>query len=199
MQRKHYWANISLSPIFKSLRLTLILILILTTAGCNPDAVVSNKYCNIRARFSYSPVSAISQLHAACNSTNEWCTITVEPSRIIFANMQSNTPVLLTQLGVYTGSILVGLSGFIVGQPPLFEMGYETTNVICYELACSNCFDKQTEKHPLTLKLFGKAYCNNCQRTYDLNNLGIVHTGDKGTPLYRYKVYYSNNTLRIDN
>lgn len=200
MLKRHCWANTCLVSIFRqSFRLTLILTLILTMAGCNPDAVVSNKYCNIRARFSYSPVSAISQLHAACNSTNEWCTITFEPSRIIFANMQGSTPVARTQIANYTGSILVGLTGFIVGQPPVFEMGYETTNITCYELACSNCFDKLTEKHPLTLKLFGKAYCNNCHRTYDLNNLGVIHDGEKGKPLYRYKVYFSNNTLRVDN
>lgn len=170
-------------------------------AGCIPDAVVSNKYSNIRARFVYSPVSMVPLLHDACapNSWNQWCTITFDPNQIYFVNASNDTTrVLRTQIGNYTG-ILIGLSGFIVGQPPLFEMGYETSNVICYELACSNCFDKLTEKHVLTLKLFGKANCEHCHRTYDLNNLGIIQNGDKGIPLYRYKVYYSNNTLRVDN
>lgn len=199
MQKKHCWDKRYLSPIFKqTLRLTLILSLILTTAGCIPDAVVSNKYCNIRARFSYTPVSAISQLYGACNGWNDWCTITIQPDKIVFTNIAGSQPVSRTQIGNLT-SILLGLSGFIVGQPPVFEMGYETTNVTCYELACSNCFDKFTEKHILTLQQNGKAYCDKCHRTYDLNNLGIVHNGDKGIPLYRYKVYYSNNTLRIDN
>lgn len=174
------------------------MLILLMAAGCSPDAIVGNKYCSLPARFVFEPVSSVSQLYAACESMNEWCTITANQERITFTNLGGSTPVNRTALNYYTG-IHMGLRGFIVGRPPLSEMGYDTPAVTCYDLVCSNCYNDEGRPIALTLKGGGRAYCTNCQRTYDLNNMGIVSIGDRGIPLYRYKVYYSNNTLRVDN
>lgn len=202
MLNVHSWAKSiqsNQSPWHKVVRHGLCGMLILLMAmSCRSDAIVGNKYCNLPARFTYTPVSAISQLYAACEAMNEWCTITADPDRFIFTNLGGSTPVNRTAGGYYVG-INMGLRGFIVGRPPLSEMGYDAPAVTCYDLACSNCYDQGGQRLALTLMTGGRAFCNTCQRTYDLNNMGIASKGDRGIPLYRYRVTYTKNTLVINN
>ncbi len=179
----------------RRLFLALLLPLLITACG---DEIVSNKYSSLPARFSFTPVNSISQLLAACNSPGEWCTVTLSNNILYFQNTATTGQANLTALSGYTG-FYMGLCGFLVGLPNMPELGADYAVVNCYDLACSNCYVKSSVTRKLTLQEGGYAHCAKCQRTYNLNNVGIVASGEAGIPLYRYRVYYGNNTLAIDN
>lgn len=170
---------------------------LLSLTGCD-EADVSQKYCNLPARFSFSPVSSVSQLYTACNSMGQWTTITLSGNRFLFANPQGSTPVNITQANNYTGFYL-GLCGLLVGLPTIPELGSDYSVVTCYDLACSNCYEQDYITKPLTLQTGGEATCPRCHRTYDLNNLGLVSRGEAGKQLYRYRIAYANNSLVVNN
>ncbi len=167
-------------------------------AACSNDAIVSNRFSQLPAYFSYSPVSAVSQLYTACNSMGEWTTITARNSQYIFANLTGSTPVNRLALQNYS-SFYLGLSGLVVGLPTIPELGSTMSVVTCYDLACSNCYHDRYITKPLTLQAGGRAHCTSCRRTYDLNNIGQIASGDAGINLYRYRVFYGNNTLTVNN
>lgn len=164
------------------------------------DELVSNLYCNLPARFSYSPVSAVSQLYTSCNSMGQWCTVTISNSgnQFVFSNLEGSTSVNRTQVNNYTGFYL-GLSGFLLGLPNIPELGRDYPVVTCYDRACRNCYEEAYVTKPLSLQSAGLAVCPKCNRTYDLNNQGIVSKGDAGKSLYRYRITYANNTVVINN
>lgn len=168
-------------------------------AACQ-DELVSNKYCNYRAHFSFSPVMAVSQLYTACNSPGEWATIRAQNDQVVFQNLGGSTPVNNVAIDGYK-RYNMGLCGYIVGLPNIPELGSDVPVVTCYDLACSNCHRDSNHSiaKRLTLQTAGHAYCSTCQRTYDLNNTGQVSKGDAGISLYRYRVYYNGNALAISN
>lgn len=166
--------------------------------SCSDNTLISNKYSNLPARFNFSPVSAYSQLYSACNSMGEWSSIRAEGTQFIFSNLTGSTPVNRTQVQNYSG-FYMGLSGFLVGLPNVPELGSDHSVVTCYDLACSNCYHTNSVTKRLILQAGGKAFCNSCQRTYDLNNMGQVSRGEGGINLFRYRVFYGNNTLSIQN
>ena len=171
---------------------------LLSLTGCVEEGYTSQKFCNLPARFSFNPVSSVSQLYSAVNSMGQWCTITATGTQFVFANTTGSTPVNRTQVNNYTG-FYMGLTGFIVGLPNIPELGTDYSVVTCYDRACRNCYEEQYVTKPLTLHANGTATCPKCQRTYDLNNQGIVSQGDPGKNLYRYRITYGNNTLAINN
>lgn len=178
-----------------------ILLAVLLLAACS-DGLVSNKYCNLPAHFTFTPVNSISQLNSSCNSMGEWCTITLDDSgsKFLFSKANGSTGEANREaLNGYTG-FYMGLAGFIVGLPYQAELGETQPQVTCYDLACRNCHEETGFLvRNLTLKEDGYAYCPRCQRTYNLNNVGQVSSGTSGSPLFRYRVYYTNNTLSIHN
>ena len=179
-------------------RTFLAVVSLLLCVACNENELVSRKYCDLPARFSYNPVSAVSQLYTSCNSMGQWCTIIASGQQFVFANPEGSTSVNRTAVQNYTGFYL-GLSGFLVGLPSIPELGTDYPVVTCYDRACRNCYEEAHVTKPLTLKTGGRALCPKCDRTYDLNNQGLISQGEPGKSLYRYRVYYSNNTLAINN
>nr|MCR4591599.1 hypothetical protein [Bacteroidaceae bacterium] len=115
----------------------------------------------------------------------------------VFKGTSTTSSVPLTALVGYTGFNL-GLSGLIVGLPNIPEIGKTESQVVCFELACSNCWEDYNITKPLVVSE-GVATCNSCKRTYDLNNTGFITKGEVGRPLYRYRVSYVNNTLVVSN
>ena len=181
------------------MRKTFLAIALLFAISCSNDEVVNNKFCSLPAKFTFTPVNSISQLYTSCESQGEWCTITLSGNKYIFHKANgSDGEANRTALDGYTG-FYMGLSGFLVGLPNIPEMGDDMPVITCYDLACRNCYDDAIVTRPLKLQESGRAYCSRCQRTYDLNNTGQVCLGDAGKPLYRYRVYYGNNTLSINN
>lgn len=180
------------------LRRCLIAVSLFFFESCGEN-MVSNKFCSLPAHFLFTPVNSISQLYTSCNSMGEWCTIEISGNWILFTKFDgSQGTANLTALDGYT-RFNPGLSGFIVGLPNIPELGETTCVVTCYDRACRNCWEDYTSTKPLALKEGGYAYCSRCKRTYNLNNVGQVNQGDAGKPLYRYRVYYGNNTISVDN
>ncbi len=170
----------------------------LVFASCNGE-LTSNKYCSLPARFTFTPVTSIPQLYSSCESMGEWCSIEATGSQFLFTKPGgSQGKANITELDKKMGFDM-GLSGFIVGLPNIPELGETMSVVTCYDWACRNCYDDFNVTRRMTLQTGGYAYCSRCQRTYNLNNTGQVSSGEAGLPLYRYRVYYVNNTLRINN
>lgn len=173
---------------------------ILLLSSCSGE-LVSNKYCKLPARFAYEPVSAYATLYSSCESMGEWCTIRVsdDGTKFIFAKPtgKPDTPPITErdkQAGFY-----LGLSGLIIGRPNIPELDAHVPVVTCYDWACRNCYDDYGILKRMTLREGGEAYCSRCQRTYNLNNMGLVASGPEGNPLYRYRVYYGSNKLVVSN
>ena len=174
-------------------RHTLILYIIycLLFAACN-DGEVSNKYCNMRARLQVENVlQAPKALQPACESMGEYCTITSDGERFLFTSATNETDTInILASNSYNGYYL-GLSGFIVGKLTIPEVGEDFVRVVCYDLACSNCYKDYNITKPLQLQTGGFAKCKSCKRTYNLNDLGnVTLAGPAGRPLYRYRVDY---------
>lgn len=188
-----------------SLGILLLLSQLVFFASCSREETVSKVYCDLPARFTYSPVSGISQLFSACNSSGQWCTITDNGTQFVFTyppksdgKPGDSTPVNRTAANSYTG-FYMGLSGFILGLPNIPEPGEDFAVITCYDLACRNCYEDKHILSTLVLQTTGTATCSKCQRTYNLNNQGIISRGDPGKSLYRYRVGYANNTVTIKN
>ena len=104
----------------------------------------------------------------------------------------------MTALTGYSGFYL-GLSGLIVGLPNIPELGKTESQVVCFDLACANCYEDYHITKPLTLHNDGTATCAGCKRTYNLNSTGFISNGEPGRALYRYRVSYVGNTLVVSN
>lgn len=162
---------------------------------------VSNKFCNLPAKLTIENIQQAPVLFTACESMGEYCTITTssDGGRFLFTNATGNTsPINILAISSYSGYYL-GLSGFIVGKLTIPEMGEDFVRVVCYDRACSNCYQNYNITKPLVLQNGGYAKCNNCGRTYNLNDIGNISDGPDGRPLYRYRVNYIGNTLVINN
>ncbi len=197
MNRKQYF--------FQALVLLLFIVgACLFHTSCS-DALKTNTFCSLPARFSFSPVSSMSPLYTSCNSQGEWCTIVLQNDKFIFSNLNSTSEAPITAVQNYSG-FYMGLSGFIVGLPNMPELGYDYPVVTCYDRACSNCYINRSVTKPLTLQTGGYGHCSSCDLTYNLNNQGIVSDVGNNTfgftefrQLYRYRAYYSGDSFVINN
>ncbi len=179
-------------------RLCFFLCLLLSCVSCN-DEMVSNKYCSLPARFTFYDTIKVPMLERACNNQGQWCSIEVKNTYYHFTSFDgTNANWPISAVEGYS-HFYMGLTGFIVGLPDIPELGEIIPIVTCYDLACRNCYDEAYVARSVTLQEGGLAYCSRCHRTYDLNNTGQVSQGDAGKALYRYRVYYGNNTLAINN
>lgn len=184
--------------LFRSLALLLLACLPALTA-CNKGDEVNNTYCNLRARLTIENVQQAPVLFTACNSMDQYCKITSDGMRFNFVDaVGKSSAINISAISGYGGYYL-GLSGFIVGLPSIPEMGQMQSRVVCYDLACSNCYHQYTITKPLELDTSGYAYCRNCQRTYNLSSGGMVSKGPSGRNLYRYRVSFVGNALVINN
>lgn len=163
------------------------------------EGEVNNKYCNLPARLNIENVLQAPILYTCCESMGEFCSITNDGQRFLFTDASNHTSAInIVGLIGYSGYTL-GLSGFIVGRLTIPEIGEDVTRVVCYDRACSNCYQNYNITKPLVLKTGGYAKCNSCGRTYNLNDIGNVSDGPQGRPLYRYRVSYLGQTLLIYN
>ena len=84
-----------------AIQLSQALLVALLWTSCTDNALVSHKYSHMPAKFSFSPVSAYSQLYTACNSMGEWSTIRAEGAQFVFSNPTGSTSVNRTQVQNY--------------------------------------------------------------------------------------------------
>ena len=171
-----------------------VCLLFLLLTSCK-EGEVNNKYCNLSARLVIENVTQAPVLFTACESMGEYCTVKSDGQRFLFTNAQGKTdPINITsnQTGYY-----LGLNGFIVGRLTIPEMGEDDTRVVCFDLACSNCYQNYNITKPIVLQTAGYAKCNSCGRTYNLNDCGNISNGPAGRSLYRYRVYYYPQSLLL--
>lgn len=173
---------------------------LLMFTGCKEDTDFT--YCNKRAYFLYERdrVFQTPVLRNACESMEQFCTITTDGKQFIFTPVTgapNRTDIL--QEDRYRGFLLGIGGGLIVGKPSLIEMGRDDAYVVCFDRSCRNCYEDFGITKPLTLQEPSLAYCRSCERTYDLNNQGIVSKGEPGRSLFRYRVSYANNSLVVNN
>lgn len=176
----------------------LILSIVYCLFACSGEEV-NNRFCNLPARLNVENVQQAPVLFTACESMGEYCYITSDGQRLLFTDATNHTSSInLTAIGGYNGYYL-GLSGFIVGRLTIPEMGESNTSVVCYDRACSNCYQSYNITKPLVLLTGGYVKCNSCGRTYNLNDIGNISDGPGGRSLYRYRVNYIGNALVINN
>ena len=188
-----------------TLRRTLAVIT-LSSAGvlfqaCGP---AYDLYCNIPARFVVSNVLSVSPtLYRSCTSLGEFCTITNPASdakRLHFNSIgPKEPPYPMPEL--MARNIVLGLGGLIVGLPSIAEQLEQEPKVVCFDLTCPNCYNDYNISPLMQYTRLGYVDCTSCKRSYDLNNIGIVSSGEAGRALFRYRVSYfpSTNTLSIVN
>ncbi len=177
--------------------ITLMLVALLLQACSDDDAYSS--YSRYSASFSYSKVMTTTPLHSALTSPGTYCTITLTiQKQLVFASLTQTQSVDVTATAAYQS--FTCLSGFIVGMSNLPEVGADNLSLVCFDLACSNCYHDDAIKKSLTLQENGYAYCSRCERTYSLNNAGVIDSGESGRPLERYHIAYDNaNYMTITN
>ena len=161
-------------------------------SACNK---ADNTFSRLPAHFTMDNIYQSPVLYTACNSMGEFCTITGGNRSFIIANLKASDTVNQTALTGYSGFYL-GLSGLIVGLPQIPEMGQDVSRVVCFDLACPNCYQEYSITKRMVLQEGGIALCSSCKRRYDLNDLGRT---TEGRPLYRYRVSLIGNTLIIAN
>ena len=83
------------------------------------------------------------------------------------------------------GQLILGLNGAII-----VGYGFSTSQTFyAYDRECPNCFDSNAlplRSYPLKVNSAGIASCSNCHRTYDLNNGGIIASGNGGKKMTRF-------------
>ena len=84
-------------------------------------------------------------------------------------------------------TLLLGMNdGLIVG----YGMFTEPPTLYAFDRECPNCYDDSRmpiRSYPIQVASNGMATCKTCQRQYDLNNGGIIASGDQGVKLIRYR------------
>ena len=186
-------------------QIMVMLVVFMATGILSSCEKADNRYSAYRAYFRYNPVSAKPNLFRACTSLGEFCSITYPPgvNYVIKSPSTSSSVdyIARTALQGYQGFVLGIGGGLIVGMPVLPEMLEQESRVVCYDLCCPNCYQDYHILKQMALYVGGLASCSSCQRSYDLNNQGIVSKGDAGRSLFRYYVdYYSpTQTLTVSN
>ena len=186
-------------------QIMVMLVVFMATGILSSCEKADNRYSAYRAYFRYNPVSAKPNLFRACTSLGEFCSITYPPG-VNYVIKSPSTPssvdyIARTALQGYQGFVLGIGGGLVVGMPGLPEMLEQESRVVCYDLCCPNCYQDYHILKQMALDVGGLASCSSCQRSYDLNNQGIVSKGDAGRSLFRYYVdYYSpTQTLTVSN
>lgn len=154
-------------------------------------------YSRHTARFAFQNAQLVPQLNAALHNPGEFCTITPQNSQYIFSSpsIREDYPYNRTEQDIKAGYIL-GLSGLIVGTPIFTEQLSSESSVVCFDRVCPRCYEDMSITRALTLELNQRATCGKCNRTYNLNNIGI---SDDGSKLYRYMIRVSGNALVVSN
>lgn len=151
------------------------------------------------AHFRFSPVSACPSLQRACTVKGDFCIIDrpIDPQqRIRVRDNHGNDPDWIDQTAIQNfNNIVLGLGGaLIIGLPN----SSDSPSVVCFDGACPNCYvDDHFTKH-LYLR-DGIATCAACQRAYDLNDRGIVTSGQEGFSLFRFEVNFNGTGVDVSN
>ncbi len=170
--------------------------LLLMTAGCADE--VDSTYSSYSASFNFTPVTGVPTLYRAVNNAGQFCSIRRQNTNYIFSDADGNSQTYpITATDVYNTWICI--SGFIVGTTNIPDISTGQLTLVAFDLVCPNCFNESTIQRRLEFDGDGVVSCGRCDRSYDLNNFGIVSSDGGGKSLERYRVYYSSDRLIIQN
>lgn len=170
---------------------------LIALGACDGNGV-SNTFSSLPARLTIDNVQQSPVLFTACESMDQYCTVTTDGQRFVFKDYRGKTsPVNIAAINSY----YLGVNGFFIGKPSIAEMGKDVPVVVCFDRVCPNCYEDSNRAiaRDLTFSSETLVTCKGCKRVYNLNNRGIVESGQQGIPLYRYRVSYTGNALVIRN
>ena len=161
-------------------------ILLLLTNSCSN---VQNEFSSNKCYFVFENNN--SRLAEAMTAySGVFCTVSLVNEKgaqyYAFTNNAGLKKTILTDLDKQRTHILGLNNGLIVGYGKLSD----PLTFYAYDLECPNCFDPDAipvRSKKLSISTSGIATCNVCKRQYDLNNSGIIISGDKGNKLTRYR------------
>ncbi len=192
--------NICLLRLLRKNRLTWLvaLFVVLSAVVSFSCSEAESLFDNYPVRLVVSNTNTNEVLNAALSGMGEFCTIVGRGSQIEYKNLKTTTMVNLTAYDRY-GSFNLGRSnGFVVGHTSMISSRFPD-QVVCYDIVCRTCYNDLSVARNVQLLSGGRAQCPGCQRIYDLNELGMVTSGEPGRSLYRYSVRYSPFQLVIGN
>ena len=166
--------------------------------ACSSDDVYT-VYSKYRASFSYERVMTAEPLRSALTSPGEFCIITVGISTLNFQSLSlSYSDPITASTMFYKSYRCMSMDGFIVGKANQLEMNEDELKIVCFDIACSNCYHEDNVHSRLSLQENGVAYCKRCKRHYRMNDTGLANEG--GRPLERYHISYDgSNRMVISN
>lgn len=197
--------NISHSVVSRGLAVALLSVTtLLATVSCG-DSV--NEFSDYPCRFVFNMNTHANSaaLRSAVSSVGVFCKVTQVvkggasyyhfstnqglSDEVIFTAEDQRTTV---SLGTNNG-IWLGFGN--LDTPPIFYG---------YDAECPNCFDPNAipiRSKPLSVNTSGIATCNVCHREYNMNTGGNVVSGDKGSPLrrFRYAAYSAAGIVTVNN
>ena len=164
--------------------LSLAAVLHLTACGVDSDDL----YATYSAYFRYTAVSTTPPLLSALTSPGMFCAISFSNSVYNFRGCDGAT-YTYTPTAVDAQITREYINGFIVGTPAVQDL--TGSSLVAYDLVCPNCYVDSYIQRSLTFATTSTVQCGRCQRTYDLNNSGIVISDEGGTSLFRYHITYA--------
>lgn len=172
-------------------RLGIVVAALLLACSCSDDA--EYVYSSYRAYFRYDQVLTTTPLYQALVTPGQYCLVWVSRQYLKFQSLTQSQDVLLTAVANY--DTFESLGGFIIGYSNVPDMMTGTLPIVAYDRVCPNCFEELGFYKALSLQENGFASCSKCSRVYDLNNLGVLYSGEEGIKLFRYKVAYNGSNL----
>lgn len=181
----------------KHLRTILFSLCFGLATGCSED--ITTTYSTYRAFFYYNKVTTAQPLYSALTDMGTFCSIYISPDKTIhFETLTNSATDNLTAIAYYNR--YNAIAGFIAGQGNEREIGKTDLPILCYDLACPNCYENNSITRKLSLQEGGYAFCSRCGRKYNLNKFGIIEEGDKGIKLFRYHISYNGaEIIQISN
>lgn len=159
------------------------------SAGVACSGDVQGEYTRHHAFFRYPNVNTTPELRTALGSPGMFCKITFPAAYYLFTDADGKfTQVNRTSLDAYGQPMFI--AGFLVGTPSIPDFSGNFVPV-AYDLACPNCFSESAIQRALDFTAPLEMKCGRCGREYDLNNSGVVTDGEKGRPLFRYRMSYA--------
>lgn len=171
--------------------LTCLLTALLLLFACTDDA--EYVYSSYSAYFRYDQVLTTTPLYQALVTPGQYCMVWVSGQYLKFQSLTQSQDVLLTAVANY--DTFESWAGFILGYSNVPDMTTGTLPIVAYDRVCPNCFEEDNISKALGLLENGFASCSRCDRVYDLNNLGVLYSGEEGIKLFRYKVAYNGSNL----
>lgn len=183
-------------------RYTYYIIVLLTTVLFSSCSDAENEYSNYPCRFVFdNSANRSPALASAMNvmSPGVFCRITMTGNLFNFSTNQGLEDHVRQTAIDQQVSITLGRSnstGIIVGYGILNS----PATFYAYDSQCPNCYHEDgLLRYSLTMNTDGTAECGSCHRKYDMNNGGIISSGDGGNKMIRYRAGIAGNVLSVNN